>query len=75
MEKETWLTAQECFDYGLCDEIVGANQAAAKFDTSIFKNYRNVPKSFKEDEKEPEGEHKTNIDAEKSKLLMELDLI
>ena len=23
LENETWLTAQQCFDYGFCDEIMG----------------------------------------------------
>lgn len=76
MDKETWLTAQECFDYGLCDEIIGAKQVAAKFDNSIFKNYRNVPEVYKpEDKEEPLNEPENKIEAEKAKLLMELDLI
>lgn len=48
MNAESWLTAQECYDYGLCDEIIGAKQVAAKWDSSFFnaKNYKNVPKNF-----------------------------
>lgn len=23
LDEETWLTAQKCFEYGLCDEIIG----------------------------------------------------
>ncbi|ARE87108.1 head maturation protease, ClpP-related [Clostridium formicaceticum] len=86
LDNETWLTAQECLDYGLCDEIIGEKQVAAKFDNSIFKNYRNVPKIYKIDDenlKEPLNNlpdeslesPKQDIEAEKAKLLMELELI
>lgn len=45
MDKETWLTAQECYDYGLCDEVVSAKQVVAKWDGNFFnaQNYKNVP--------------------------------
>lgn len=85
MNKETWLTAQECLDYGLCDEIIGEKQVAAKFDSKIFSNYKNVPKTYKiedtleDDDKKPVdnpvGDQQNNIEAEKAKLLMELELI
>jgi ATP-dependent Clp protease protease subunit len=78
MDKETWLTAQECLDYGLCDEIIAEKQVAAKFDNSIFKNYKNVPNTFKVediDEPDPTPDPKNTIEAEKAKLLMELELI
>jgi len=98
MDDETWLTAQECLDYGLCDEVVGAKQIAAKFDKSLLKNYKNVPDVFSERRSEeqhietPEGtirqiikeelaalnaigEPEDNIEAEKAKLLLEIDLV
>jgi ATP-dependent Clp protease protease subunit len=88
MDKETWLTAQDCLDYGLCDEIIDEKQIAAKFDASVMKNYRNVPQIYKtedkkDDVKEPKvvpenkpiEEHKNNIEAEKAKLQMEIELI
>lgn len=43
---DTWLTAQEALDYGLCDEITGAIQLSAKFDKDVLKNYKNVPESL-----------------------------
>lgn len=46
MDNETWLTAQEAYDYGLCDEVVGAKQLAAKYNNDSLKNYKNVPKAF-----------------------------
>jgi len=83
MDNETWLTAQECFDYGLCNEILEEKQIAAKFDTSLLKNYKYAPDIFgvgnlKNDKKEEEvndKEIKNDLNAEKTKLLMELDLI
>lgn len=83
MDKETWLTAQECLDYGLCDEIISQKQVAAKFDSTILKNYKNVPKSFEEvlkskeviENKQESKPNDMDIEAEKAKLLMELELI
>ncbi|MBZ9633183.1 head maturation protease, ClpP-related [Clostridium sp. FP1] len=48
---DTWLTAQECFDYGLCDEILEEKQISAKYDDKVLKNYKNVPKAFSFDNK------------------------
>ena len=47
MNKETWLSADECLEYGLCDEVVEANKMAAKLDPKLFKNYKNVPENLK----------------------------
>lgn len=43
MEAETWLTAQEAYDYGLCDEVTGVKQIAASVSKELFAKYRNVP--------------------------------
>nr|WP_276579293.1 head maturation protease, ClpP-related [Bacillus thuringiensis] len=44
LEEDTWLTAEQCLDLGLCDEIVEANQAVAyAFDDKWAKQYQNVP--------------------------------
>ncbi|URN94564.1 MAG: Clp protease ClpP [Candidatus Pristimantibacillus lignocellulolyticus] len=43
---DTWLTAQEAYDYGLCTEIVGANQVAASISKELFAQYKNVPESL-----------------------------
>lgn len=43
---DTWLTAQECLDYGLCDEVTGAIQLTAKYDGKVLDHYKNVPKAF-----------------------------
>ncbi len=43
---DTWLTAQECLDYGLCDEISDAVELTAKYDNEVLGYYKNVPKAF-----------------------------
>ena len=47
MNKESWLSADECLEYGLCDEVVEANKMVAKLDPKLFKNYKNVPENLK----------------------------
>ena len=47
MNKESWLSADECLKYGLCDEVVEANKMVAKLDPKLFKNYKNVPENLK----------------------------
>ncbi|WP_339194274.1 head maturation protease, ClpP-related [Paenibacillus sp. FSL P4-0176] len=46
LDAETWLSAQECLDYGLCDVIEAANQTAASISEELFAKYRNVPKDI-----------------------------
>jgi len=38
MDEETWLNAQEAFDYGFVDTISDSIKVAAKYDVSKFKN-------------------------------------
>lgn len=86
MDQESWLSAQDCLDYGLCDEVIGAKQIAAKFDPALLKNFKNVPDDFFTatpviDHKEPEAKTPpamsltTQAEAEKKRLLLEIDLI
>lgn len=60
MDAETWLSAQECLDLGLCDSVEAPRAAVAKVDTQLFAKYRNTPESLlnqtKEDEKQAEKE-------------------
>lgn len=44
---DTWLTADECFQYGLCDEITDSIEIAAKYDEKSLSNLNNVPDRFK----------------------------
>lgn len=43
LEAETWLTAQDCLDRGLCDEVSGAVEAAACWEPEALARYRNAP--------------------------------
>ncbi len=54
MDAETWLTAQECYDYGLCDEVVEAKEIAASANTELFAHFKNVPETLKNAFKKPE---------------------
>ena len=51
LDAETWLTAEEAVGYGLCDEIIEANNAAASIDDKWAKQYKNVPKQLMEQPK------------------------
>lgn len=46
MDDETWLTAQEAIDYGLADEVLEANKAAASISKSSMQRYRHIPKQL-----------------------------
>lgn len=43
MDEETWLTAKEAQEIGLCDEVMGSNQVAACISEELFQKYSNVP--------------------------------
>lgn len=47
LDAETWLTAQEAYDYGLADEITEVKDVAACVDSDIFALYKNVPETFR----------------------------
>lgn len=69
---DTWLSAQECFDYGLCDEITDEIQLVAKYDTKVLEQYKNVPKAFfnaKNQIKEPKTDEKPYMDEETKALI------
>ena len=48
LDAETWLTADEAFQYGLCDVVLEENNIAACVDEKLMKNYKNVPKQLRE---------------------------
>ena len=62
LDSETWLSADEALEYGLCDEVLEEVKIAAKFDDKAFRNYKNVPDAFlnaKNKEKLPEMDSET----------------
>lgn len=67
---DTWLTAQECFDYGLCDEITDSIELTAKYDNGVLGHYKNVPKAFF-DAKNEENKPKNIEMDEETKALIE----
>ena len=67
MDNETWLTAQECYDYGLCDVLEDEKQIAACISEELFAKYRNVPKALILDKTEPEP----TIDMEERRKIAE----
>ncbi|WP_337034759.1 head maturation protease, ClpP-related [Paenibacillus illinoisensis] len=64
LDAETWLSAQECLDYGLCDVVEEANQAAACVSNELFAKYRNVPKDIAAKVNEPESPQASGNDEE-----------
>jgi ATP-dependent Clp protease protease subunit len=43
MDSETWLSADEAVSYGLADEVLEPNQAAACVSEKLFAKYKHVP--------------------------------
>jgi len=84
MDAETWLTAQECYDYGLCDELIEDNQAVSSISSDLFNSYRNVPKNLLENkqqqdprlngEKKAKIKHQSNKEIEKEIENMRIEL-
>lgn len=54
LDAETWLTAQECLDYGLCDQLTEASEAAACADPEFLSHFKNVPETLKSAVQQPE---------------------
>ncbi|MFC0853118.1 head maturation protease, ClpP-related [Halalkalibacter oceani] len=50
LDAETWLSANEAYQYGLCDVVLEANNAAASISDKLFAKYKNVPKQLLEDD-------------------------
>ncbi|WP_296969160.1 head maturation protease, ClpP-related [Tepidanaerobacter sp. EBM-38] len=67
MDDETWLTADECFEYGFCDVVEKEKQMAACIDKAILARYKNTPEEFLTEEPKPNEQLK-------QKLLIELEL-
>jgi ATP-dependent Clp protease, protease subunit len=47
LDAETWLSADEAFEYGLCDVVQEANQMAACISEEYLSKYKNVPEQLK----------------------------
>lgn len=49
LDAETWLSADEAYEYGLCDVVEGANNMAASLSGEYLERYKNVPKQLKKE--------------------------
>lgn len=90
MDNETWLTAQECFNYGLCNQVGENKSVAAKFDLNSLNNYKNIPVAYimdlakenknadntdNSEEVKNYNQKESDIEDEKRAILEDLDLI
>lgn len=73
LDDETWLSAEDCVKYGLADEIVEENKAAACVSDEVMQYYDNVPDSLlvvnQLDEEEDE-QRKLEEKAERQRLAL-----
>lgn len=54
MDSESWISAQEALELGLCDVVEGANQVAASISGEHMKLFKNIPNAFVKSD-EPQG--------------------
>jgi len=73
MDDETWLTAQEAVDYGLADEVLEANKAAASIDKRFMQRYRHIPEQLlrKSEQTKQEQDDKNQLDKKKRQQMLE----
>ncbi len=79
MDNETWLTAEECKEYGFADELEEEKEIAASINTNMLSKYKNTPKEIfesliKTKEKAKKNDDKEKINKLKAKLALELEL-
>ena len=75
MDNETWLTAQECYDYGLCDQVGTDKDINNKFDLHLLSQYKNTPINYVINHANEKREKQDNLEKEKKLILEDLDLI
>lgn len=46
MDEETWLSAQQAFDIGLCDVVESSNNAVASITDKYIKEFKNSPQAL-----------------------------
>lgn len=52
LDAETWLSANEAKQYGLCDVVLEANEMAASISDELFAKYKNVPRELMKQRKD-----------------------
>jgi len=73
LDAETWLSAEDCLEYGFADEIEEAKQVAACVDKKFLDRYKNTPIELLAEEPDPEGVKAREL--QKKRLALELELI
>lgn len=48
LDAETWLSADEAFEFGLCDVVLQENNMAASISSELFEKYKHVPQNLLE---------------------------
>ena len=66
LDAETWLTAKECLEYGLCDETTPAKQIAASINKDF--GYQNVPETLFRDDRLDDSERKALLGESKANI-------
>lgn len=69
MDEETWLSAEQAYEIGLCDVVEGASQAVACVSDGYFKKFKNAPKALFHAIQQPIGEGLS--DKERKQILEE----
>src|SRR5699024_389281 len=46
LDAETWLSADEAYQYGLCDIVEESNEMVACLDDKFMEHYQNIPSTL-----------------------------
>ncbi|MBP1950289.1 head maturation protease, ClpP-related [Virgibacillus litoralis] len=65
LDAETWLSADEAIQYGLCDVLLDANDMAASISDELFAKYKNVPEALVKETEEPTGPSEEEMEQRK----------
>ncbi|MGP4107390.1 hypothetical protein [Virgibacillus sp. L01] len=62
LDAETWLSADETLQYGLCNVVLDANDMAASISDELFAKYKNVPEALVKETEDPTGPSKEEME-------------
>lgn len=57
MDDETWLSAKESYEIGLCDEVTASVQIVASINDKFIQKYQNVPSEFTQVVEKPSNDN------------------
>ena len=71
MDEETWMSAQEAYNYGLCDVVESANKVAASISQKLFETYQKVPEKLLDSRQEDSRDQEKIVEhAKQNKALI-----